>query len=329
MEILYLTPEDVLATGITNQEFRTLVAGALAQHGRKKVENPPKPGIHPLPQTFLHAMPAYLEETREAGIKWVSGFFDNPKQNLPAIMGLIVLNDADTGAPTAIIDGGWITNMRTAAVTAVAAEQLAPANVRSIGIVGTGMQARYHMLMMQDMFPQLEVVKGFDIYQPGLESFAEDMKRELNINVQPVSSVSEAVQGSDIVMTCTGVLKEPIFFWDDVKPGALVLPVHGGGWEFDVMNKADVLITDSHQQVASFLDGKYNIPESSLELGEVVADLKPGRVSQEQRILNFNLGLAIHDIAIAHRVCELAREKGQGVNLPYDPGVYPVPGAKK
>ena len=329
MEILYLTPSDVLSSGITNQEFRSLVSGALAQHGRKKVENPPKPGIHPLPQTFLHAMPAYLEETREAGIKWVSGFFDNPKQNLPAIMGLIVLNDPDTGAPTAIIDGGWITNMRTAAVTAVAAQNLAPEKVRSIGIVGTGMQARYHLLMMQDMFPELEVVKGFDIHKPGLDSFAADMKRELDINVQPVNSVSEAVQGSDIVMTCTGVLKQPIFFWDDVKPGALVLPVHGGGWEFDVMNKADLLITDSHEQVSSFLDGKYDIPQASLELGEIVAGMKDGRTSQEQRILNFNLGLAIHDIAIAHRVCELAKAKGLGISLPYDPTVYPVPGVGK
>ncbi|MRI32435.1 hypothetical protein EOPP23_05480 [Endozoicomonas sp. OPT23] len=329
MEILYLTPEDVLSSGISLQEFRELVAGALAQHGRKKVENPPKPGIHPLPQTFLHAMPAWLEETREAGIKWVSGFFDNPKQNLPAIMGLIVLNDPDTGAPTAIIDGGWITNMRTAAVTAVAAEHLAPERVQSIGIVGTGMQARYHLLMMQDMFPELEVVKGFDIHRPGLEQFAEDMKRELGINVQPVDSVSEAVSDSDIVMTCTGVLKEPIFFWDDVKPGTLVLPVHGGGWEPDVMNKADLLVTDSHEQVSSFLAGKYNIPSSSLELGEVVAGLQKGRVSQEQRILNFNLGLAIHDIAIAHRVCQLASEKGLGVKLPYNPNVYPVPGASQ
>ena len=184
------------------------------------------------------------------------------------------------------------------------------------------------MLMMKDMFPELEVVKAFDINRAGLESFAEDMKRELNINVQPVSSISEAVRESDIVMTCTGVLKEPIFFWEDVQPGALVLPIHGGGWEFEAMNKADVLITDSHQQVSSFLDGKYNIPESSIELGEVVAGLKKGRVSQEQRILNFNLGLAIHDIAIAHRVCELARNKGLGIQLPYDPSVYPVPGTK-
>src|SRR5690349_9018442 len=101
------------------------VAKALTEKGEGRVEMPPKPGIHPEPNAFIHAMPAYVPRLGAAGMKWVAGYPQNRDRRLPYISGVIVLNDPATGLPTLICDCTWITAMRTAAATAVAARQLA------------------------------------------------------------------------------------------------------------------------------------------------------------------------------------------------------------
>jgi ornithine cyclodeaminase/alanine dehydrogenase len=96
---------------------------------------PPKPGVHPRPDAFIHAMPAFLEGMGAAGLKWVSGFPRNPERGLPYISGLFILNDADTGLPLAVMDCTWITGVRTGAATAVAAKYLVRTESSTVGIV--------------------------------------------------------------------------------------------------------------------------------------------------------------------------------------------------
>jgi len=101
------------------------------EKGQGKVEMPPKPGIHTRPDAFIHAMPAYIPSVKAAGMKWVSGYPENPKKGLPYISGLLILNDPETGIPTSVMDCTWITAMRTGAATAISAKYLAGKRARA------------------------------------------------------------------------------------------------------------------------------------------------------------------------------------------------------
>ena len=124
-QLLYLSRADVEAVGLPMPEIIDALEVAFRQHGQGKVEMPPKPGVHSRPDAFIHAMPCYIPGPEAIGIKWVAGYPENPKRGLPYITGLLVLNDADTGLPLAVMDCTWITAKRTGAATALAARYLA------------------------------------------------------------------------------------------------------------------------------------------------------------------------------------------------------------
>ncbi len=115
MELLYLSRKDVEDLGITMKEVLQVVDHGFRLKGLGKTEMPPKPGIHPRTNAFIHAMPAYVKEVEAAGLKWVSGYPANVEKGLPYITGLPILNDPETGIPIAVMDSAWITAMRTGA----------------------------------------------------------------------------------------------------------------------------------------------------------------------------------------------------------------------
>lgn len=320
VDLLYLSQKDVVAAGLTMKDAIEIIEEVLTEHGHKRFENPPKPGIHPLDDAFIHAMPGYLPAKKASGMKWVSGFSSNFKHGLPMIMGLIVLNDVDTGQPVAAMDGGYITALRTAAVSGVAAKYLARKNARALGIVGAGIQARYHLMVLKEVLPQLEVVRIADINAGAVENFVSLMTQKVPFRIEPVATNKEVIENADVVVTATGQLDEPIFMERWIQPGALVLPVHTLGWEQDTLSRMDKFIVDdwgqfSHVQGGD--DGYYTpLPTLYAQLGEVVTGQKPGRDNREERIIDFNFGLAIHDVLMATRVLQRARDKGLGITLP-------------
>ncbi|NOQ96239.1 MAG: ornithine cyclodeaminase family protein, partial [Desulfobacterales bacterium] len=113
--MLYLSQRDVEKVDLPMEEIIEALDEAFKEKGLGKVEMPPKPGIHTMPDAFIHAMPAYIPSLGSAGIKWVSGYPENYKRNLPYITGLLILNDPETGVPLSVMDCIWITAMRTGA----------------------------------------------------------------------------------------------------------------------------------------------------------------------------------------------------------------------
>ena len=120
-KLLYLSQADVASVGLTMAEIIDALEQMFREKGEGRVEMPPKPGIHTMPDAFIHAMPAYIPALKSAGMKWVSGYPENSKRGLPYITGLLILNDPETGIPLAVMDCVWITAKRTGAATAVAA----------------------------------------------------------------------------------------------------------------------------------------------------------------------------------------------------------------
>ena len=330
LEFLYLSHADVVKVGLTVSESVQLVTQSFSEHGKGQVENPPKPGVHPQPDAFIHAMPAYLKESGICGIKWVSGVPANVPKRLPTIAGLIVLNDVTTGLPLAVLDGTYITALRTSAASGLAARHLARPDAQVLGIVGTGVQGKYHTLFLRHVLPSIKTIKLFDSWKPSIESYLKEIKPVLGegVKVEVMDSIEQVLTGSDVVVTATGKLLEPVFFEKWVKPGALVLPVHCAGWEKDVLTKMDMVVVDDWPQFVSMVESVYTpLPskDSVPTLGEVVIGRKPGRQSNEQRIINFNVGLAVHDIIVASKVVEKAKQMGLGTTLEFMNLGCPIP----
>jgi ornithine cyclodeaminase/alanine dehydrogenase-like protein (mu-crystallin family) len=117
-DVLVLRGDDLEALGLSWTDVVGVLEDAFTQKAAGLVQNPPKPAVHPRPDAFINAMPAYLGGSDRVGIKWVSGYEGNREKGLPYIYGVLLLTDADTGRPLALIDGTWITEMRTAGVPA-------------------------------------------------------------------------------------------------------------------------------------------------------------------------------------------------------------------
>src|SRR5512139_4328348 len=139
-KVLYLSRADIETVNLPMSQIIDLLEKAFLEKGNGRVEMPPKPGIHTMPDAFIHAMPAYIPALHSAGIKWVSGYPENQKRGLPYITGLLVLNDDDTGIPYAVMDCTWITAYRTGAATALAAKYLARPESETVGILACGVQ---------------------------------------------------------------------------------------------------------------------------------------------------------------------------------------------
>jgi len=203
VEFVYLSQEDVLNLDIPMKKIIVLVELGLYEHGMGRVENPPKPGIHSKPDSFIHAMPAYYEELGIGGLKWVSGYPSNRKLGLPQIAGLMILNDMGTGMPLAVMDCRWITAVRTAAVSAITAKYCAKDDAESLGIVGCGVQGRMNLVAFKEVIPGLENVRVFDINPEAMESIKDDYEDELGVDITMGSSVEDTVEDMDIILTAT------------------------------------------------------------------------------------------------------------------------------
>src|SRR5262249_208631 len=148
------------------------------EKGQGRVEMPPKPAIHPGPpgsDNFIHAMPASIPALGAAGVKWVSGFPGNQKRALPYISGILILNDPETGLPSAVMAATWITARRPGAATAVAARFLARREAATFGVLGCGVQARTNLEALAVVLPALEEVRAYDIHPERAGRYCEEM----------------------------------------------------------------------------------------------------------------------------------------------------------
>jgi ornithine cyclodeaminase/alanine dehydrogenase len=318
-DILYLSRADIEALDFQMIDIIAAVEEAFKERETGKAEMPPKPGIHPLHDAFIHAMPAYLPGMSAAGIKWVSGYPENFRQGLPYISGLIILNDPNTGLPISVMDATWITAKRTGAATALAAKYLARPDSKILGIIGCGVQGRSNLEAL-DVVMKLEEVRAYDISSSNLQRYVDEMTAESGISIKPVNSPREAVEGSDIIVTAGPILKHPSPTIEKswAKAGVFACPVDFDSyWKPEAMLMMDKFYTDDIHQLEYYRSTGYfqNIPSVYAELGEVVVGRKAGRESADERIMSMNLGVAIEDMALAVQIYEDARRKGRGKEL--------------
>jgi len=319
-KILYLSKKDVEKVDLPMKEIIEALDEAFKEKGLGKIEMPPKPGIHTQPDAFIHAMPAYIPSLRSAGIKWVSGYPENYKRNLPYINGLLILNDPETGIPLSVMDCIWITAMRTGAATAIAAKYMANMESKTVGILGCGVQGRTNLKALKIIMPELKDVKAYDISGDAANKYAKEMRKETGLSINIVGSPKEAVEDSDILVTAGPILKNPnpLIEGEWLKPGVFASPVDFDSYfKKSAFESCDKFVTDDKDQCLYYKSLGYfqHVSEIYADLGEIAAELKPGREKKDEKIICSNLGLAMDDMATAIKIYKKAIENNIGTWL--------------
>lgn len=319
-DLLYLSRADVDSVAIDMGDIVALLERMFRDKAAGRTEMPPKPGVHTLPDSFLHAMPAYIPEMRSVGVKWVGGYPENQRKGLPYISGLLVLNDPDTGLPLTVMDCTWITAERTAAASAVAARYLARPDSATVGILGCGVQGESHVRALEAVLP-IERIVAYDPDDETLGRFVAAVEASSVLEVSPATDPRQAVTGCDVVVTAGPILREPHATiragWLD--PGAFATLVDFDSyWHADALAEADKFCTDDPTQLDYYRHEGYfrHIPPVHAELADLVAGRRPGRESPEERTFACNLGIALEDMAIAPEIYRRAKARGLGTSLP-------------
>ena len=314
-EFLVLNRADLERLELTWDEIIDVLDDAFVQKSRGQVQNPPKPKVVPREDAFVNAMPAYLGGSDALGIKWVSGHEGNHARGLPYIFGSLLMTDAETGRPTALIDGGWVTEMRTPGVSGVTMRHV-PGPVRRIGIVGCGVQGRRHLEVALAVHPEVEEVLAYDHKREHAEQvFAIAGDRRTTFVEEP----DAALDGVDVAMTCVAGRWTRKTDASGTADDALLLPIdYDDAMAAAAFSEAAVFVVDDHDQYAAVAArGHYfqGLPPPAAELAGVVAGHVD--VPHHGRRMFLNMGIAIDDVALGQLVQARAQERGIGQRVAF------------
>lgn len=285
------------------------------------------PGIMHLnpPGGEIHVKGGHIEGEPYIAIKVATGFYGNPKRSLPPAGGLFLVLDATTGMPAWILlDNGYLTDLRTGAAGAVTAKYLAPQRVETVGVVGSGVQARYQVEALRQVrdFHRL-LVHGRT--QAHVQTYANETASKFGIQVE-IASAEEVVRRSQVVITATAS-EEPIVQASWVHPGLHITAVGSDApnkqeLEPGVLAKADLVVVDHLDQCQRLGELHHALEAGAMvagdvhgTLGEVVAGKARGRTSEEEITVADLTGVGVQDTAIANEVCRRAQGRGLGRTL--------------
>ncbi|MBI2998989.1 MAG: ornithine cyclodeaminase family protein [Deltaproteobacteria bacterium] len=283
--------------------------------------------VVPLPQIKgrITSMPAYLGESRALGMKVVTYFPENPKQGLPMILATVFLYSTETGKLLAVMDGTYITAIRTACVSAVATRVLANPETPALGVLGAGVQARAHIRTLCRV-RKIREIKVYDVLEKSVWSLKEELEPEVGIKIEPVQTAEEAVRNADLLVTVT-TAKEPIVSADWLKPGIHINAVGSHRPDLREIDAATFerarIVVDSREAIMAecgdillaIKEGVITENHIYAEIGEILAGKKAGRTAASEITVYKAVGIAIQDVATAQLAYEKALERKVGTNV--------------
>ncbi|ARS58167.1 2,3-diaminopropionate biosynthesis protein SbnB [Ralstonia pseudosolanacearum] len=329
--LLYLGRQDLVALGgDRSQPYVDAITEGLALHAKDDFVQPLKPylrwpGADHIADRII-AMPCYVGgEKPIAGLKWIGSRQHNPSRfRLERASAVIVLNDADTNYPVAIMEGGLISGMRTAAISAVATRHLAREGFTDVACIGCGPIARMQMQTLIEQFPGIRRIHLFDVSREAMRAFGEALTARFpQVACEAADSAEQAVRAADVIVTCT-VTDSPYLEYDWLRRGAFVCNVSIMDVHKEVYEKADKVVVDDWDQSNRekkvinqlVLEGRFSRERLHAELGEIVIGERPGRENDDEIILLNPMGMAIDDMVCARHFYQLAARAGVGTRLP-------------
>jgi alanine dehydrogenase len=315
---LWLTESDVRAV-LSVADLIPAMESALAAFSAGCVAQPVRTAIEMRPRAFFGLMPAYHRERAVLGAKLVSVIPENAARALPTHLAAISLFDAETGELLAVMDGRYITELRTAAVSAVSVKALARKDAAVLAILGSGVQARSHVEAFRHAASFREI-RAWSPTPDHLRRFAGEC------GANAAASAREAVDGADVVLVATNMVTPAIEdAW--VAEGAHVIAIGACRplqRELDgalvaraalFVDSRAAALEESGDLVQSIGEGRFTATHIRAELGDVVAGTVPGRTGPREVTLFKSLGLAIEDVTAASLAYSRARESGRGLEV--------------
>ena len=324
MKVLLLSEREI-AELLSIKEVMKVVKNAFIEKALGYVQMPPKVYLSFSKYNGdVRAMPAYLERLNVASVKIVNSHPENPKKFcMPTVSATVLLLDPRNGALLSIMGGNNITAIRTAAAGGIAAKYLAKRNSKTASFIGTGVQARAQLLALLAVFPKLEEIRACDISTEAAESFAAYAESEASQSrIVVVENETATAKEADIIITTTPS-KKPLILESMVSEGTHFNCIGADAplkEELDpaILKKAKIVVDDWEQASHS---GEINVPFSKgvlskkdvwAELGDIIAGVKPGRVSNEEITVFDSTGLAIQDAATVELVYKKATSRKIG-----------------
>lgn len=296
---------------------------AFSLYDKGEIQMPPKSYLYfKKYKGDLRIMPAYAPSLKIAGTKIVNVHPDNPKKGMPTVMAVVVLNDAETGVPLALIDATYLTGLRTGLAGAVAVKHLARENAKTLGVVGAGKQALFQIMALSKV-RRIEEIFVYDINENNIDKLSQELK-QVGIEIKKADLEKTAKQ--DILVTTTPS-REPIIKKEWILPGTHINAIGADAkgkqeLESGILKKAKIIIDNWEQASHS---GEINVPLSKgliekediyASLGEVI-NSKKGRENEKEITIFDSTGLAIQDLFTANLVYKNAKNKriGKEINL--------------
>jgi len=323
----FVSGPDVEALGLTTADVVDAAGEVVAAHGRGETVFEPR--THLVPDNggrghfnVLRGHVSTLGERGVSGVKVVGDFVPNYELGLPSELALLTLYDPWTGMPRAIVDATWITEVRTGAMTAVGARHLARRDAKVLGHVGARGTAHANVTMLDAMF-DLDEIRVTSRRPESREAFAARLREELDTPVVVTESVAEALDGADVAVEATR-LTEPasLVTRDLVAPGSLLVPYGTvSALAPDLLDVVDKVVVDDWReaQAGEFGALRPHLRSGALtretlyaEMGEVATGARPGRESDDERILFWHRGLSILDVAVGQLVLDRAEQADLG-----------------
>jgi ornithine cyclodeaminase/alanine dehydrogenase-like protein (mu-crystallin family) len=273
-------------------------------------------------------MPAYVPAEGALGVKVVSVFQGNPAKQLPTIHALVCLVDHETGAPLAIMDGGYLTALRTGAVSGAATDLLARPESRVLAVIGAGVQGVTQAAAVCAVRP-IERIIAVDANLDALVRYHDSIKDDwpdLFDKLETTSSASVAVQAADIICTAT-TSKRPVFDDADIKPGTHVnavgaftpemqeLPAETVTRATVVLDSTEAALAEAGDLIIPLNEGRVSRDHFNRELGHLVDGSATGRTKADEITLFKSVGNAVQDVVVARRAVDRARSLGLGYSL--------------
>jgi ornithine cyclodeaminase len=322
VHFLLLTEEHVRSV-LPMADLVECMESAVARFSAGEVQQPVRTVLNVGPQKhWWGLMPAYIDQPATMGAKIVTVFNTNTARGLHTHLAMIVLLDPETGALQALMDGRYITEARTGAVSAVSARHLARADASRLAIIGTGVQARSHLEAFNEV-RQLQDVRVWSPTRANRERFVDEMRSRAGVPLSAAGSAEEAVRDADLIVLATSAATPPIAAsW--IAEGSHIVSVGAPRRDHreidpDLLSRARVFVdsragalAESGDLVLGIAEGRFGPDHIGGELGELVLGRVGGRQSADQITIFKSLGMAVEDVATADLVYRRAIEGGVG-----------------
>lgn len=308
--------------GAVEDAFREFANGTAAMPTRVSLSLPDKAG-------WLGVMPAYLRDAGSLATKIVSVYPQNETTHrIPSVLATIVLNNAETGRIEAILEGSYITAMRTGAVSGVATKYLAPRDAETVGIFGAGVQARKQLEAVQEV-RKIRRALVYDSDKKRALDYVVELSTQHDLTASVASTPSEAVREASIIITAT-TSTTPLFNGREIEPGTHINAIGAftpNARELDnetvsnskiVVDSMDAALAEAGDIITPLKEGVIERKDIWAELGEIVAGKKAGRTAESEKTLFKSVGLGIQDAAVAKLVFEKAKRLGVGTQFDFD-----------